>query len=109
METLHVGKLLKDYIDSKKIAKSALARKINKDDSTIAYYQKKASLPVSVLLTLCHALKHNFFQDLANTLPSSYSGSVSESDTKDTTIKQLQEEIKILKAEKEVLLQVLKK
>lgn len=109
METVHVGKLLKDYLDSKKIAKSALARKINKDDSTIVYYQKKASLPVYVLFTLCHALKHNFFKDLAASLPSSYSSSVSESDVKDNTIIQLQEEIKILKAEKEVLLQVLRK
>ena len=109
METLHIGNLIKKQIDSRKIAKSALARKIKKTDATILYYQRQASLKTDIILNLSIALKHNFFQDLADLLPSSYSAAHPETDMKDATIAQLQEEIKILKAEKEVLLQVLKK
>jgi hypothetical protein len=61
----HVGKILKSYIDKHKIAKSALARKIKRGDSTIIHYQKSASIQISIVNELCHALKHNFFADLA--------------------------------------------
>lgn len=109
MENLHIGNLIKKQIDSRKIAKSALARKIKKKDATILYYLRQATLKTDIILNLSIALKHNFFQDLADLLPSSYSAARPETDMKDATIAQLQEEIKILKAEKEVLLQVLGK
>ena len=73
------------------------------------YLQKRPSLQTQSLWELCHALQHNFFQDIAALLPTNYSTTAKESHTKDDTIAQLQQEIIILKAEKEVLLQVLKK
>lgn len=107
--TLNMSKILLEYFTKNRTRKAALARKLQKDTSFITRIQKRNSLQTQLLLELCHALQHNFFQDLAASLPSSYSSSVSESDIKDNTITQLQEEIKILKAEKEVLLQVLRK
>jgi hypothetical protein len=109
MRPIHLGNLIKEYLDGKKIAKSALARKLNKTDATILYYQKQPSLQVHILQNLCHALQHNFFQDIAAQLPTSYSTSVPINHTKDDIIAQLQQEIIILKAEKEVLLQAFKK
>lgn len=109
MEPIHLGDLLKNYLDSNKIYKSSLARKLNKADNVILYYQKQASLQTSILFELCHALKHNFFQDIAAQLPNNYTTSVPEDHQKDDTIAQLEQQILILQAEKEVLLQAFKK
>ncbi|WP_445712489.1 hypothetical protein [Flavobacterium sp.] len=107
--TLDSSTIIGDYLSKNRIRKAALARKLNKSSNYIMYLQKRPSLQTQSLWELCHALEHNFFQDLADLLPSTYSAARPETDTKDATIAQLQEEIKILKAEKEVLLQVLKK
>ncbi len=109
MNTIHLGNLIKNYIDHKQIAKSALARKLNKTDANILYYQKQPSLQTNILLNLCDALHHNFFYDLAALLPSDYTTSVPQDHTKEDIIAQLQQEITILKAEKEMLLQTFKK
>jgi hypothetical protein len=109
MKTIHLGNLIKDYIDSKKIAKSSIARKLNKTDANILYYQKQPSLQVHIVTSLCHALRHNFFYDLAAQLPKEYTTSVPEDHTKDNIIAQLKEEIKTLTTEKEILLQTFKK
>ncbi|MES2545287.1 MAG: hypothetical protein V4548_10405 [Bacteroidota bacterium] len=106
-EEIHIGKLLKAYIDSNRIYKSALARKLKRNDSTILDYQKNNNLSTLVLQQLSHALQHNFFQDIAALLPTSYSTNAPV-DTKDKDeITALQLEITILKAEKAVLLQAL--
>ncbi|CAM3851558.1 MULTISPECIES: hypothetical protein [Flavobacterium] len=108
-KTIDISKIINAYFLKNRIRKAALARKLNKKSSYIGYLQKRPSIQTQSLWDLCHALQYNFFQDLALLLPKSYSTTVLENDTKDETIAQLQQEIKILKAEKEVLLQVLKK
>lgn len=107
--TIDISKLLGEYFSKKRIRKAALARKMNKNQNYIMHLQKRPSIQTQSLWELSHALEHNFFQDVALMLPGSYTTSLPENDVKDNTITQLQEEIKILKAEKEVLLQVLRK
>jgi hypothetical protein len=107
--SIHVGQLLKDYLSAHKIIKSALARKIVKNDNEILRYQKSASLKTEVLLALSHALKHNFFADIALLLPTNYSQTISgEVLAKDLRIAELEQQILILEAEKAVLLSVMK-
>ena len=99
------GKILKQYIDRKRIAKSELARAIAVNDSQIIAYQKRASLQLGLVLRLSHAMKHNFFQDIAATLPNAYSTDAPIDETKDKLIADLQQQILILTAQKEVLLE----
>ncbi len=105
--TLHIGQLLKSYIDRNKIFKSVLARKLNSRDAQIIRYQKSASLKTEVLLALCHALKHNFFTDIAALLPSDYSTDVPKDTTYQEQIAQLKEQVKTLESERNILKQVL--
>lgn len=99
------GKMLKQYIDRNRIAKSELARKIEVNDSQILAYQKRASLQLNLVLRLSNALKHNFFLDIAATLPATYTTDAPIDDSKDQLIADLQQEIVILKAKVEVLLE----
>ena len=102
--SLHFGAIVKQYIDKNKITKASLARKLNISGSAIIAYQKSASLKTGTLLELSHALKHNFFQDIASMLPRAYSTDVPVDQTKDQRIAELELENMILKAEKAVLL-----
>ncbi len=104
---INIGLILKTYINRNKISKAALGRKINRTDNSIAYYQKSASLYSAIILELSHALKHNFFQDIAALLPASYSTDAPVDSTASDEITALKLENAILKAEKAVLLQVL--
>jgi|LakMenEpi03Aug12_release.lakeMendotaPanAssembly.Ray.scaffolds.fasta_scaffold1888407_1 hypothetical protein len=104
MEDFHFGSIIKSYIDRNKISKAALARKVNRKDSAILKLQKKASLQLGIVLELSHALKHNFFADIAAHLPATYTSDAPVDNTDKEKIAQLEQEIMILKAEKAVLL-----
>ncbi len=106
---INFGALLGAYFKKNRIYKSALARKINRSDSTIGTFQKRPSLQSAIIEELSHAMKHNFFADLADLLPESYSKDETKWMEKDAKIASLEKEIEILKAEKEVLLVVLRK
>ena len=106
---INFGSLLQAYFKKNRIYKSALARKIKRGDSTIVAYQKRPSIQSSIIEELSHAMKHNFFADLADLLPESYSKDATKWMEKDARIAALEREIEILKAEKEVLLQAFRK
>jgi len=105
----HFGHLFKSYIKLKKISKAALARKINRDDSTILHYQKQASIQISIVWQLSQALKHNFFADMAAQLPDSFSTSVPADTTKDERIAELEEQLKLTQAKYDALVEVMKR
>lgn len=100
----HIGSLIKSYIDRNKISKAALARKINRTDSAVLQLQKRASLQLGIVMELSHALKHNFFADIAAQLPETYTTDAPADNTDKEKIARLEQEIIILKAEKAVLL-----
>ena len=104
----HFGHLFKSFIKSRKISKASLARKISRDDSTILYYQKHASVQIAIVWQLSHALKHNFFADIAAQLPSTYTSNVSIDNSKDLRIAQLENELAISKAKYDALAEVMK-
>ena len=100
---LHIGQILSDYLKKHRIFKSALARSIGVSDAQILYYQKSVDLKPSILLKISHALKHNFFADLAAQLPETYTTDAPQDHTKDEEITQLKRRIEILEAQLEVL------
>ena len=105
---IHIGELVKGYLKSKRIFKSALARKMNKRATDILRYQKSESLKTEVLLQLSDALEHNFFADIAALLPAHYTIEAPTDTTKELLINNLNKQIEILKAREEVLLEALK-
>ncbi len=104
----HTGKMLATFYKKNKINKAAVARSINRRASTLSTYEKNCTIQTAVLWEICHTLQHNFFMDIAALLPKDFTTELITDTTKDTRITQLEQEITILKAEKEVLLQALK-
>jgi hypothetical protein len=78
------------------------------EDSTIIHYQKSASIQISIVNELCHALKHNFFADLAALLPPTYTTNAPTDSTQNDRIAALEQENTILKAKNEALMEALK-
>ena len=107
-KSLHIGELVKTYLISKRIYKSALARKINKRDADILRYQKSESLKTEVLFQLSEALEHTFFADIAALLPKHYTINVPIDNSKEIIIENLTKQIDLLKAREEVLLEAIK-
>jgi hypothetical protein len=106
-EMPHVGALLQTYFDTHRTYQAALARAIQREPKTLLKYKKNHSLQAAALWEISHALKHNFFADLAASLPPTFS---SNDNTivaqKDREIAVLQAEIVRLQQDKELLLRV---
>lgn len=107
--TIHIGELLHSYFEKKRIRRAALARLMNMNLRSILVYEKKESIKTDRLLEICEHLKHNFFMDIALQLPAEYSTTKDIFEEKNTKITALEEELKLVKAERDVLLKVLGK
>lgn len=105
---IDTGKLIEDFITKKRIFKSNLGRDINRNGLSILAYTRNSSIQTGILIDICHALKHNFFRDIADQLPEDFTinklGSVISE--KDQIIAQLQEENKVLLIQNEILLRI---
>jgi transcriptional regulator with XRE-family HTH domain len=100
----HTGEMLKALYKKRRIRKAALARKINRRASTLASFAKNHTIQTAVLWELSHALKHNFFADIAAQLPAEYATNVEANTTNSDRITQLERQVELLEAEKNVLL-----
>ena len=103
-QTLDTGSLLTAYCKKEKVHKAALARKMGIEYKSVFYYLKTNSMDLQKLMDFSHALNHNFLLDLAAQLPASYSTDAPVDTAKDEENMHLKEQIKILEAEKEILL-----
>ena len=112
INNIHTGKLLRGVIKEKHISHPALAKMIDRIPLSVKQYTVKQSMQTAVLVEICHALKHNFFSDLADKLPQDYSRNQPETDKilqeKEALIAQLQEENKVLKIQNDILLEIQK-
>lgn len=104
----NTGEMLKAVYKKRRISEAALGRKLNRRASTLASYEKNATIQTAVLWELCHALKHNFFLEISAQLPADYATNAPIDHSKDERIAELERELEILKAEKAVLLEALK-
>ena len=107
--TFDTGALLTSHFRAKRIRKSALSRVMGCHLSSIKGYQSKPSLQTKILWQLCHALKHNFFRDMADQLPAEFTVTAIPDDSKDRRIAELERQIEVLQAEKAVLLEAIRK
>ena len=105
---INTGTLLGDYVNKNKIIKTDLGVAIGRNGLAILQYMRNESIQTGILIDICYALKHNFFKDIANQLPDDFTTTnptdkslISE---KDQLIAELQEEVKVLKIQNEVLM-----
>jgi hypothetical protein len=103
---IHIGNLLNAYFTKKRTRRAALARLMNMNLASLMEYEKKESIQTSRLLELCTHLQHNFFMDIAQTLPSDFTTNQDIFETKNQEIAQLKKEVEKLTIERDILLKV---
>jgi hypothetical protein len=107
---IDTGKMIFDYITKNRMSKTELGSMIDRKGISITNYTRSKSIQTSILLSISHATKHNFFRDIADQLPQEYARVQVEDKTllneKDNLIAQLQEENKVLKIQNEILLRI---
>jgi hypothetical protein len=107
---IDTGKILADFLVKNRISKAELGRRINRNGLSVINYTFNVSIQTGILLDICHAVKHNFFRDIADQLPEDFTktdaksnGLISENDQ---IIAALQEENKVLKIQNELLIKL---
>ena len=103
MEKIHIGNMIKNYIDRKNLKRTAIAAMLQTPNTAIYAYEKRDSLKISTVIRICNALKYNFFMDIANSLPQEYEYNRSLSVAKDVLIEQQNAEITRLNNENNLL------
>jgi len=108
-----IGRLIKNFTAQKKISQSELGKLMNKTRVAGKNYTEKKTLQTETLLEICYTLRHNFFQDIANSLPRDFSINYYHDPEKEAQekerqalIEQLTEENKRLKIQNEILMKV---
>ena len=66
---LHIGQLIKNKIQEKKLTYSEVSRRINVTLPSLMAYFENPSLQSRIIHKLCLALDYNFFEDYTNILP----------------------------------------
>ena len=106
---LNTGHLLVKYFLAHRTRKAALARALNRDASSIMNYQKNATIQTAILWEISHVLKHNFFKDIAVTLPSDFTTYAPIESQKDERIAELETQLLQAQTERNILLEAMKK
>ena len=104
---LDVGAMLTTFFTKHRLSKSALARHIGVTPSQVFSFLNGKSIKTSALLAISHAFQHNFFADIAATLPAHYVVEHPETALQDR-IKALETQLNIVTAERDVLKEVLR-
>ena len=111
---IDTGKLLTAFIAKNRINKAELGRNINRTGVSISKYTNNSSIQTGILIDLCYALQHNFFQDIVNLLPADFTKNepidVQKnllSEKQIALIAKLEEENKVLKIQNELLTKII--
>lgn len=102
------GLILRTYCEKKRIYKAALSRKMGINYGAMLKNLKATDLHINKLVAFSHGLEHNFVMDIAVQLPAEYKTNAPTDTTKDERIAQLEQEIALLKAKNEALVEVMK-
>lgn len=107
MLTIHIGELLSEYYNRKRIYKSVLARKTGIGYQTILQQCKEKTMQVDALVKISEVLGHNFFMDIAVQFPKTFTTNAPIDATSTNEIEALKERIRLLENENQVLLKVI--
>ena len=103
---IHTGSLLSNHLTRKFINKTELATTINRNPQSVTNYCQNASKQTKILMEICHALEHNFFQDIASQLPDIYTFNPELTSTYLQRLKDLEKENEVLKIQNELLMKI---
>lgn len=104
--TIDTGVLLADFIEKKFVNRTELAHKINRTNQMITRYTQNGSIQTSILVDICHALQHNFFQDIAHQLPENFTVNPQFNSSYTQRLKDLEQENAVLKIQNELLMKL---
>jgi hypothetical protein len=100
--SIHIGRMIKTYIDRKNITRVSIAKAMNTPSTAIYAFEKRTALNSATILKISNALRYNFFMDIANTLPTDFEYNQAGS-TKDVLIQQQVADIQKLQHENALL------
>ena len=103
---INFGQLLSSYTEERFIRSDKLGALIGKTSQSIAKYKSQAIIRTDTIVELSYALKHNFFQDMANQLPREFTVNAELNAANQSLIAQLQEENKVLRIENNLLMRM---
>ncbi len=107
---IDTGRMLQNFITKNRYTKAELGRNINRNSISVAQYLQNSSIQTGILIDICYGVNHNFFQDIANKLPESFSINKSSNESsenlKNQLIEQLREENKVLRIQNELLIKM---
>jgi hypothetical protein len=103
---IDTGKMLSDFMIARRLSKTEMGSFIGRSGLSVLHYTRNKGIQTGILAAFCEATKHNFFQDLADELPRDYTTTRDINEEKNALIAQLQEEVKVLKIQNEVLMRV---
>jgi plasmid maintenance system antidote protein VapI len=104
--TLDIGKILNLVFETRRIRKAALARMMDVNPVQINHYLKNESIQTNRLLELSMHLKHNFFMDIAQQLPTDFATTQDVFTAKNEEIALLKEALKKITIERDLLMQL---
>ena len=88
----HLGEMVKNVMQEKRISQAEVARKLGVGSSTVAHYLRQPSLHFGTLWKLCIALQYDFLADFQRLYPATMPSNEQQK------IKELEKEIAIYKA-----------
>ena len=103
---IDMGELLSFYMESRFVRGEQLANLLGRTGQTISKYRTTSVMRSDMIAEISYALKHNFFQDMANHLPSDFTVNTALNSEKQQYITQLEEENKMLKIQNELLIRL---
>lgn len=101
--TIHIGNMIKNYINKYNLTRTAIARQMNTPNTAIYAYEKRKYIHCQTLMRICLATRYNFFMDIANSLPKDFGSNSKLVSEKDALIEQQKEEINKLTLENNLL------
>lgn len=104
---IHIGKIITDGIEKKEMLRTVIARSMGVPNTNIYAFEKRPSLNSINILKLCHAMRHNFFRDIADLLPADYT--MAQTDPKEKIIAEQAETIRNLERENNLLKELIVK
>lgn len=103
---VNTGKLLNDHFKRHYVNRTELGYKIGRDNQSITKYGQNTSIQTAILVDISYALEHNFFQDIANTMPDTFTVNRELNAGMLKVIDDLREENKVLRIQNELLMKI---
>ena len=109
----YTGQMLQVYLTKERITLAELGRMVSRTRVAALGYTKKNTMQTATLLEICYALHHNFFQDISNSLPKTFTSTPvidpekqALENERHALVEQLLEENKVLKIQNELLMKI---